>query len=172
MRLEIESLDRCLLCNRNTSDSWKHLFPESVGGFTQARLLCTECNNRVGGSGLISQLKDDPSIGFAIEHISKEVPELANGLRQKRKFLGRDRLSRFVRMFFRKGEFKVAAKKFDNGSLICDASEATKILDGMSKKNGISRLGKELLKTYIDMPSNIMIDLPGGLSIKKLKLKG
>jgi hypothetical protein len=171
MKLSIHSPNRCLICNKNTPDSWEHLFPESVGGFTQARLLCTKCNNKIGGSSLVSQFKRDPSIGFAIEHISKEVPELANVLRQKRKFLGRDQLGRFVKIFFNKGKFKVATRELDDGSLICDPDEATKIVGGMSKKDGTAKLGKELLKIYNDIPSNVEAQVATGVSIKKIEIE-
>lgn len=120
---------------------------------------------------MISQFNNDPSIGFAIEHISKEVPELANELRQKRKFLGRDQLGRFIKMFFRKGKFKVTTRKLDDGSLICDTSEAKKILDGMSEKEGTGKLEKEVLKIYSDIPSNIELQVAAGVSIRKIEIE-
>lgn len=117
---------------------------------------------------MISQLRDDPSISLAIENVSKEIPELADKIREKRKFLGRDQLGRFVRMFFKKGKFKVAAKELDNGSVICDPTEATRILNGMSKRN---KLGKELVEIYNEMPFNVKTELSGELSIKKVEIE-
>jgi hypothetical protein len=171
MKLSIPPPDRCIICNKNNPDSWEHLFPESVGGFTQVRLLCTECNNKIGGSRLVSQFKKDPSIGFAIEHISKEVPDLANLLRQKRKFLGRDQLGRFIKMFLKKGAFKVTTWKLDDGSLICDPSEATKMVNGISKKDETAKIDKELLKIYSDLPPNVEAQVAAGVSIKKLEIE-
>ena len=171
MRLRVDPPDRCLICNKKTPDSWEHLFPESVGGFTQARLLCTECNNEIGGSSLVSQFKNDPSIGFAIERISKEVPELANELRKKRKFLGRDQLGRFVKMFLKKEKFKVATMKLDDESWICDTSEAKRIIEGISEKYEEGKLEKDLLKIYSDIPSNIEVQVATGVSMKKIEIE-
>ena len=72
---------RCVLClrepdadNEQTTLTEAHIVPESAGGRLSAEFLCHGCNSRLGyliEDGLLS----DPSVRFAIEQITDQLPK-------------------------------------------------------------------------------------------------
>jgi hypothetical protein len=38
---------KCYICNENEVDSEEHIIPDSIGGKESAKILCTECNNKM-----------------------------------------------------------------------------------------------------------------------------
>ena len=80
---------RCLICCGNEPNSWDHIIPDCIGGRIEAQLLCTECNNKYG-STLVSQIKDYPSIQYAVQSLKDKIPDIAEKLQEKQPFWGKD----------------------------------------------------------------------------------
>jgi hypothetical protein len=68
----------CLLCKANQADTNEHIFASALGGTVHLKLLCTSCNNNVGGK-LISAMKRDARLVIPVYYqLRPKLPDVAH----------------------------------------------------------------------------------------------
>jgi len=170
MKLPIKA-SRCLICCKNEPNSWEHIIPECIGGRIEARLLCTNCNSRYG-STLVSQIKDDPSIQYAVQSLKDKIPDIAKKLQENQSYFGKDNTNNIIPMRQVKGKIKVIPCYQENGSLIYDSSDAPIHIQNMLKKSNIpDEIIESILRIFPYLENDKLYKLPGDLSFIKRNIQ-
>lgn len=130
--------DVCVLCCTKPADSVEHVFPRMLGGRLAWRMLCRDCNSRMG-KRFVTQLRRDPMVVLAIDAVAPRLPDrvkkiLTEG--QRVVVPGPDEAPIVIER--RRGRDKVKTRKAKDGSLLADTSTAASILEGRLTKAGAS----------------------------------
>ena len=129
--------EKCILCLERPADSWEHVIPQSLGGRLEARLLCTDCNNKFG-SQFVSALRSDPSIRMALENLKGELPDLYYGAQDGLPFAGKAADGSIVRSSRKGNRWRTLNGPGVRGSRIQDTRDARKALERILTKQGLS----------------------------------
>jgi len=63
-------LPSCILCKKEKPGDPEHIIPEILGGRLKSSILCNQCNHFLGSS-IVSKLKDDPTLFYAVENLKE-----------------------------------------------------------------------------------------------------
>lgn len=128
--------DACALCCTRPADSVEHVFPRMLGGRLAWRMLCADCNSKMGEQFVV-QLRRDPMIVLAIDAVAPQLPERVKKLLTEGQRLvaaGPDEAPIIIER--RHGRDKIKTRLADDGSLLADTSAAASILEGRLTKAG------------------------------------
>lgn len=160
--------DVCVLCCTKPADSVEHVFPRMLGGRLAWRMLCRDCNSRMG-EHFVTQLRRDPMIVLAIDAVGPRLPDrvkkvLTEG--QRVVVPGPDEAPIVIER--RRGRDKVKTREAKDGSLLADTSTAASILEGQLTKAGVS---SEEIATFLDRlqsaPEGTLVDSGVGHAVVK-----
>ncbi len=129
--------EKCILCLERPPDSREHLIPACVGGTLEALILCTPCNSKFG-SDFVSQLKKDPTIRIAVQHLKGRIPEFASEFEKGLEFHAEGAGSVAVEVSRKGDTWKTKARKMNANDLIMDTEEVPEYIRNTLKKQGLS----------------------------------
>jgi len=157
----------CIYCLKNPADSWEHIIPDSIGGRLQAQLLCSSCNHNLG-SKLISKIKTDPSIRFAVKNLKDEIPELFEAVEKNQIYNAKDKNDNYIKLRYKNSKLETIAHKKENGSLVLDAKKGIKNIAQMLIKEGLSEDEiEDKIQSYKKLESNKTIRLSKTVRVEK-----
>ena len=104
------TIDKCILCLQNPSNSLEHIIPESIGGRFQLYLLCKGCNSELG-SEIIGKVKTEPSIRLAIQNLKNEIPELFKKMEHNQIYIATDINDRQIELKYKDSTLETRARK-------------------------------------------------------------
>jgi len=136
MKIEFD-FDKCIYCLENNADSWEHIIPESIGGRLKAKILCTDCNSKLG-STLISKVKIDPHVRLAVRELKREIPELFEALENNQIYFAKDKNNNVIRLKYKNSRLEIIPHKKQDGSLVLDSKSGVKNIKQMLKKDRLS----------------------------------
>ena len=105
MKIQFD-FNKCIYCIENEADSWEHIIPDSIGGRLQAKMLCTDCNSKLG-STLISKVKTDPSIRLAVGHLESDIPELFEAIENNQLYVTKDNNNDVIRLKYKNSRLEI-----------------------------------------------------------------
>lgn len=162
--------ENCIICQKSPPGDPEHIIPESLGGRLSARILCNKCNHTFG-STLVSRIKSDPSIRFAIEALKDEIPGLYGNFQKKNEFIGESIDGSRVRVSRSGNELRVLPSKGGEGSIILDTGEAVKALEKKLERADASAEEIENWKTrFSNLDEDIQLRIPTGETFVKRPL--
>lgn len=140
MKIQTGCFNKCILCKKNSADSWEHIIPKSIGGRVQVKILCSSCNN-IFGSKLISQVKTDPSIRLAIKNLKNKIPELFEAMENGQVYNATDVNKNFVKLKYKNSKLEIIANKKEDKTIIIDTKKAikNKNIEKILKKDGLPK---------------------------------
>jgi len=136
MKIQFD-FNKCIYCIENEADSWEHIIPDSIGGRLQAKMLCTDCNSKLG-STLISKVKTDPSIRLAVGHLESDIPELFEAIENNQLYVTKDNNNDVIRLKYKNSRLEIISHKKEDGSLVLDSKKGIKNIKQMLKKDRLS----------------------------------
>lgn len=102
------------------------MIPQALGGILKSRLLCRQCNSRLG-SVVEGYAKQDPTIRLLVSKLARSIPRLASKLSEDQEYVASGP-GGVVRGKLREGEFVVTSQKLEDGSLIQPTTFGSKSL--------------------------------------------
>ena len=158
---------KCILCLKEVPLSREHLIPKALDGILTCSFLCKECNSNLGAR-VDAEVKKDPRIRFAVDHLESDIPNFASKFRERQKYLlyGRG-LSEWGKI--RKGELRVTPRETEGGALIQSPDESYKSNEKILRKSGISEDAiQEGLRCLYEAGENEIVELaPGRVAVKR-----
>lgn len=149
----------------------EHLIPDALGGRLVAPFLCGECNSTLGHRAEAAA-RHDPTIQLLVNSLRNESPTIAQSVLHRQRVVSAGpggKASGYVR----NGEFFVAAKKNDDGSLIQPTPDARRAIQTMLKRQGYDApFRAEAMERFDDAPENTRIELAPGLEVVKWQVNG
>lgn len=163
--------DKCILCLKNSTDSWEHIIPKIIGGRLQVKVLCSDCNNSLG-SKLISKVKIDPSIRLAVMNLKQEIPELFEAIEQHQIYVSKDKNNSLIKSRYKNSKLEIVPHKKENGSLVIDTDKANNNIAQMLRKDGLSEDEiSEKIQTFQKLEDNKIIQLSKTVKVVKLPIE-
>lgn len=170
MRIKFD-FDKCILCLKNSADSWEHIIPTSIGGRLTAQVLCSYCNNNLG-SKLISKVKTDPSIRLAVKNLRYEIPELFEIIENHQIYVAKDKNKNLVKLKYKNKKLQIMAHEKENGSLVIDTKKGIKNIVQLLKKDGLSKDEiADKIQSFQKLDDNKIIQLSGNLKVVKWSIE-
>jgi len=166
MKIEFD-FDKCIYCLNNAADSWEHIIPASIGGRLQARLLCSDCNHKLG-SKLIDKVKTDPSIRLAVRNLRNEIPKLFEAIENHQVYNAKGKNDNYIKLRYKNSKLETIAHKKEDGSLILDTQKGIKNIAQMLRKEGLSEdeiAGK--IQSFNKLENNKIIQLSKTVRVVK-----
>ncbi len=156
--------NRCILCLKSIPLSKEHIFPESIGGRFQARILCTSCNNN-RGSNLFATIKKDMGYLEGLKYLKNELPDLYKSTEFK--YASRASDGNIVYSRTKNGIHKVQTKKSLDGSIITNKKDACIIIHGLLSSKGYCVSGiNDCVQKYKQLAINSEIRIGKELIVK------
>ncbi len=144
----------------------EHIIPNSLGGCLVARFLCSRCNSTLG-SKLEDAARLDPSIRIAAQKLGSNIPNLARQLEEKTPYIA-EGAAGLVHGYMRNGDFRVLAKKLQDGSLIQPTDVARLSIQKKLQKIGYDHASlEEAFRTFDNAPENKKVEVAPDLEIVK-----
>lgn len=152
---------KCSICLAEEKLSFEHIIPESIGGFLEADIQCTICNNDRLGSKLVSKAKKTYTIRLAIRALKKELPELFKSIEEGQLYSATRSDETVTTAFFKKGEIVSKAGIEKDGSLVVDRKDTKNSLKSQLKKEGFT---EEQIENKLKEFSNLKVEQPFQIS--------
>ncbi len=148
----------------------EHVIPEALGGTLTCRFLCGRCNSRLGHL-VESEAKADPTVRLAVAELVDRLPKLAAQLSEGQEYVshgpGGERLG-----WMANGDFAIATRKLEDGSLIQPTSDAVGSIRRMLERSGHDEDAiSESLRLLEQAPDNTRVSLSGGIEIVKWSIE-
>ena len=161
------NFETCIICLDRPCGDWEHVLPHVIGGRLQGRMLCNSCNATFGSS-LVSQLKSDVSIQYAVEALKDQLPGLYAKIREKATFIGNATDGSLVRASLTNQGMKILPGTGANNSLIIDTNEAANSLLKKLTRHGISPEEAIIWRDrFISLTEDIPLQIPTGETFVK-----
>lgn len=169
MRVPV-GFNKCSICLDEEKLSFEHIIPESIGGFLEADIQCTKCNNDRLGSKLVAKAKQTYTIRLAIRALKKELPELFKSIEEGQLYSATRADETVTTAFFKKGEIVSKAGIEKDGSLVVDRKDSENSLKNQLKKEGYT---EEQIEKKLKEFSNLKVEQPFQISntLKVIKRK-
>ena len=106
---------RCILCLKEVPLSREHIIPKAIGGILTCSFLCKECNSSLG-TRVDAEVKKDPRIRFAVDHLESDIPNFASEFREGQEFIIKGPLGP-ERGKIRQGILRITSRKTEGGAL-------------------------------------------------------
>ena len=151
--------------------SLEHIVPEALGGRLVSRLLCKDCNSRLGHN-LEGRAKTDPTVRQLAAKLQAEIPRLATRLEDGQTYVtvGPGTPSKG---HVRNGAFVVHATRLPDGSLIQATPTAAKSIERMLAREGLSTAQiASAMRRFNDAPENVKLALSPGIEVVKWSVTG
>jgi HNH endonuclease len=149
----------------------EHVLPRALGGRLVSRLLCKDCNSRLGHS-LEGPARTDPTIRQLATRLRAEIPKLASQIEEGQAYttIGPGAPSTG---HIKKGSLVVRTTKLSDGSLTQSTPNAEKSIKGMLARDGLTeRQIEAALKRFADAPENIKLALSPSIEVVKWSVTG
>lgn len=128
-------LDRCIICLKYGALSKEHIISEQIGGKLWSKILCKNCNDKIGHE-IEADIKKDPSIRLAIEGIKHEAPSTYEKLSSGLEFIAISNHGR-VKGKFKNNEFSPRTYQEQDGSIIQPTKNARKSIKRILEKQNL-----------------------------------
>lgn len=158
----------CVACFKTGDNSREHILLDSLGGLLWANLLCADCNKRFGHD-LDYQVKTDPQIRWAVEHMRDQIGNLYQEYNRRNRYIGKSKEGPPIRMSMGShGNFRMLTTKLEDGSILEDTSETRNDLKRELEKSGRDPGEVNALLTRFDNePNDVQFEIKPGLSFIK-----
>ena len=159
--------NRCIICLKEAPLSREHLIPKALGGILICSFLCKECNSALG-TRVDAEVKKDPRIRFAVDHLESDIPNFASEFREGQEFIIQGPIGS-ERGKIRQGILRVTSRKTEGGALIQSPDESYKSNERILRKSGISENAiQEGLRRLYEARENEIVELaPGRVAVKR-----
>ena len=158
--------DRCILCTEKHPLTIEHIIPDQLGGKLWSKILCGECNSRLG-SEIEADIKKDPSIRLAIEGIKNKAPNIYLELSVGLDYIAKSKRGT-VKGKFKNNEFRPRAHKAQDNSIIQPTDDAKhSIRRTLEKQNSSDETIAHTLQMIDEAPLDKLIKLNDGMKIIK-----
>ena len=163
------TFEKCLFCLKDDPDSWEHIIPESIGGQFQAKILCKRCNSTLG-SQLISKVKTDPSIRFAVRQLRGKLPDIHERIEKHQSYEAPVKDQEPIKhVLGRRDRIKVIVSKRKDGSIVFDKKGNLKHIEAILQKQvADENVVKQMLQTVSDMRPNRLLHLTPGVTVSNV----
>ena len=162
---------KCIFCLQNPADSWEHIIPECIGGRLQLKMLCTDCNNKLG-SKLVSKVKADPSIRLTVSNLKSEIPELFEAIEHGQEYVTKDKNNNLIKLKYKNSKLEIIAHKKEDGSIIEDTKKAVRSLKKILQKEGLTEVEiADKIQLFQELEDDRVISLSEGLKVVKRSIK-
>ena len=159
------NFSRCILCLVNPPASKEHIFPKSIGGRFQARILCAPCNNNRCAE-IVASIQKDSWYLTALTNLKNELPDLYN--RTPFQYANRALDGTVIKSSIKNGVHKVTTQSSIDGALTADEANTPRIIRSILSKEGYPESEiKKWEQECTEMPTNTEIRLPNGHVFKK-----
>lgn len=158
--------DRCILCLDYGTLSREHIIPNQLGGILWSRILCSQCNSRLG-SEIEAHIKKDPSIRLAIEGIKNKAPNIYHTLSEGLDYIAKSK-GGTVKGRIKNNEFRPRAHKAKDNSIIQPTDDAKHtVRRTLEKQNSSNETIACTLQMIDEAPLDELIKLSDGMEIIK-----
>lgn len=149
----------------------EHLIPKALGGRLVSKFLCKDCNSRLGHD-LEGPSKSDPTVRQLAARLHVDIPMFATRLENGQNYVtvGPGGSSKG---HIKNGNFVVHATKLSDGSLIQSTTTASKSIQKMLSREGLS--DKQIscaMRCFEEAPENIKLALSPGIEVVKWSVTG
>lgn len=152
---------RCILCLKEAPLSREHIIPKALGGILTCSFLCKKCNSALGAR-VDAEVKKDPRIRFAVDHLESDIPNFASKFREGQEFIIQGPLGP-ERGKIRQGILRITSRKTEGGALIQSPDESYKSNEKILRKNGIGEEAiQEGLRRLYEAKENEIVTLAPG----------
>ena len=157
-------VQQCVLCLREGEVSEEHLIPHSLGGMLTCRFLCYSCNSQLGHDVDASAMSD-PSLLLAVQHLRKDIPELAQQIIEKVPHVTIGEGPR-VSGYIQNCEFRVKGQLLEDGTLVLPADQTPNAIAKMLKRDGFHDTKiQDSLEALQDLPESQRTAIVPGIEI-------
>lgn len=155
----------CILCLNEGELTIEHVIPASLGGKLTSRILCKDCNNRLG-HGFESDARLAPELRCAAAGMASDLGALAEALEVGAQYEAQFDEQKVVRKLRSDGQFGTA-KLLDN-SLIVPEAEAAKHISSIMRKRGASDQEVDAaVEKWSEVEAGAMLDLGRNVVVRK-----
>lgn len=158
--------DLCVICVERIPDSLEHLVQRSIGGLAEVRMMCKECNGRLGHD-LDPELKQDPQIRFAIEHLRDELPDLHQKYNEGLEFTAEGSSGDNIRLKMKKGKHSVREYKQEDGTIIATIPNTVKAIEQTLKRRGKVEEIETATWRFLEAPHDELVQIAQGFAVAK-----
>jgi len=127
--------EKCIICLERPPDTWEHIIPQSVGGILEVRFLCKDCNSQLG-SDVVSGLRSDARIRFALENLKTKLPKLHASVQAGLPYLAHTEDGIRLQVSKKGKKWRVHTKLAPDGSKILDLSSVKGSLTKYLRRKG------------------------------------
>jgi len=158
-------LPLCILCKNEKPGDLEHIIPEMLGGKLQSNILCNRCNQLLGSS-IVSKLKDDPTLFYAVEILREDIPEIFKSFEKQRLFEAEGKDGITINLFKKGDEFHVKPSR-KGDVLNIDSHDVNNYLKKTISRRKLKENVDEFIELYKNLSEDEILYLPDGSYLQK-----
>lgn len=158
-------------CLAPEPDTLEHLIPASIGGQAEARMLCKPCNDRFGHQ-LDHELKRDPQIRFAVEHLRECLPNLHRRYNEGLDYTAQGSSGQPLRLRMKGGQLRIREARLDDGSIVSGMSSTLQFIEKELRRQGKADEVDQMQKRFLDSPYDELMPIGERAAVAKRSAQG